>query len=762
MATRSISSTKVDWFRALSQPVTYLGVAMLATIAVALVSLLAEDHKKAIRDATQDADNLAGLLERSVAQVFQSVDGTMLVLRRAIQSQPGDIDLAEWTSDPQLKNDLTIQYSVVGADGRIRLSSLGPSGLGFDLSDRSHFRAHLNTTADRPFISEPIVLRTTGVRTIVMSRRLTTAEGAFAGVLTASFDIRKLDTLYKSIALGKDGIVSLIGTDGVVRGAGANGQSRNDIIGRAYRNSGVIAAAAKSPAGHYWNDVSLGTNGRIDRISRLIAYRTVENLPLIAVVGISRDAAFEHAEKNARIYWTVAIILTLGILIAIAVSTVRQRRLLSAAREVEFLAYHDGLTCLANRTSFRNTVERALAKARSSEGSFNVLLLDLDNFKLVNDTLGHYAGDELIRQVAARLQSAVGHQDLVARVGGDEFAILQMTKPGQHEPGRTLARKLMEVIRKPYDLDGHRTIVETSIGIAVFRGGNVDADQLVKNADLALYHAKSAGRNTFHLFRPEMEIDARQHYELENDLRHSISRNEFEVFYQPLVDAGTGDVRGLEALLRWNHPVRGAVSPAAFIPAAESTGLILQLGEFVLRQACRDAAQWPSDIKVAVNLSSVQFRRGDIVATVIAALAESNLAPERLELEITETVLLTKDESNLVKLHALRDLGISIALDDFGTGYSSFSYLQTFPFDKLKIDKSFVADLTTRSDSAAIVCAITSLARILDIKVTAEGVETQEQLALLRAAGCNLAQGYLFGVPRPATDLTFASKADAA
>ena len=260
------------------------------------------------------------------------------------------------------------------------------------------------------------------------------------------------------------------------------------------------------------------------------------------------------------------------------------------------------------------------------------------------------------------------------------------------------------------------------------------------------------------LFKTEMEVDARRHYELENDLRHSVTRDEFEVYYQPLVDTSTTEMRGVEALLRWNHPQRGAVSPAAFIPAAESTGLIMLLGELVLRQACRDAAQWPEHIKVAVNLSPVQFRRGDIVATVTAALDESGLAPERLELEITESVLLTKDESNLVKLHALKGLGISIALDDFGTGYSSFSYLQTFPFDKLKIDQTFIADLTTRSDSAAIVCAITALARILNIKVTAEGVETPEQLALLRAAGCNLAQGFLFGRPRPAAELSFAAQ----
>ncbi len=374
-----------------------------------------------------------------------------------------------------------------------------------------------------------------------------------------------------------------------------------------------------------------------------------------------------------------------------------------------------------------------------------MILLDLDNFKSVNDTLGHFAGDELISQVANRLRTAVNKSDIAARVGGDEFAILQMTKPSDHEPGRTLARNLLELIRRPYALDGHQTIVETSIGIAVFKGGNVTADQLVKNADLALYHAKSAGRNTFHLFRTEMEVDAREHYELENDLRHSVMRNEFEVFYQPLVDAGTTETRGVEALLRWNHPKRGSVSPAAFIPAAESARADHGARRTGSAAACRDAVQWPAHIKVAVNLSPVQFRRGDIVATVKAALAESGLAAERLELEITEFG--SADERRIQPrqaayaqeprhLHRARRFRHRLFIVQLSAD---------IPFDKIKIDKSFIADLTTRSDSSAIACAITALARILNIKVTAEGVETSEQLTLLRAAGCNLAQGFLFG-----------------
>jgi diguanylate cyclase (GGDEF)-like protein len=750
MPTTQRHSNAFNWLRALAQPVTFLGVVTLAIIYATLTYLIVLDREKATDDATQNAENLARLIEQSVSRAIRSADNTVLILRRSFLRDPANTDLVAWATDPDLRNDLTFQFSVIDPDGVIRSSSYGKDVIGIDVSDRAHFQFHRMSKRDSLHISEPITLRTTGQHTIILSRRISNPDGSFGGVLTSSFDIDQLIKLYQSINLGKDGIISLIGRDGIVRAAGANGQPRWDLIGRHFPNAGILDAIEKASSGLYWNEPKQKSVGqRFDGVKRLVAYRLVEDLPLVAVVGISEGSVFQRSFNNALIYVGITAFLTIGILIAIAFAAVRQRNLMSAAREVEFQAFHDGLTGLANRTAFRRAVDRAFADAKGAGKHFNILLLDLDNFKNVNDTLGHVAGDDLIRQVAGRLKSAIGPADLVARIGGDEFAIVQMPSGDSRAAAVALADRLIELIGTPYDLDGHEAIVETSIGIAQSRTDGADTDQLVNSADLALYQAKAAGRNIFQMFEATMAADARSRYELQNELRRAIARDEFEVYYQPLVDVRTMQVCGAEALIRWNHPQRGMVMPGMFIPIAESTGLIMQIGELVLRRACQDAMHWPPTIKVAVNLSPVQFRKGDIVAIAAAALRDSGLDPERLELEITESVLLARDESNLEKLHKLKQLGISIALDDFGTGYSSLSYLQAFPFDKIKIDRSFVADMTTRSDSAAIVCAVAGLGKSLDVKITAEGVETAEQFELLRAAGCDQAQGYLFGRPRP-------------
>jgi diguanylate cyclase (GGDEF)-like protein len=385
---------------------------------------------------------------------------------------------------------------------------------------------------------------------------------------------------------------------------------------------------------------------------------------------------------------------------------------------------------------------------------FAIHLLDLDRFKEVNDTLGHVFGDTLLKSVAERIRATVSDTDVVARLGGDEFAILQ-TLPDGDDAARQVAKGLLEAVREPFKLGDHQVNVETSIGIALAPDHGQEAEQLLKTADLALYKAKSDGRNTYRLFKPEMELQARARHALEIDLRNAIAGNEFELHYQPIIAAANRTICGVEALVRWRHPRRGLVAPDNFIPLAEETGLIVPLGEWVLRTACADAAGWPAHIKLAVNLSSVQFRQGDLMAMVTSALKDSGLPPDRLELEVTESVLLQNNDENLALLHQFRALGISIALDDFGTGYSSLSYLQRFPFDKLKIDRSFVGNLTTRADCVAIVSAVAGLAHALDMTTTAEGVETEEQFMLLQAAGCGQAQGYLFGKPRHKDDLGF-------
>jgi diguanylate cyclase (GGDEF)-like protein len=381
-------------------------------------------------------------------------------------------------------------------------------------------------------------------------------------------------------------------------------------------------------------------------------------------------------------------------------------------------------------------------------------MLDLDRFKTVNDSLGHPAGDALLKEVARRLNKITRETDCVARLGGDEFAVLQAVEQDQRESAVTLSNRILHEIRQPYDLDGRTLNVETSIGMAFAPQDGTTADALIKHADLALYQAKAEGRDRFCFFEPEMEALARENRDLEDDLRRAIGRNEFELHYQTIFDLEHHRCGGVEALVRWHHPERGLIRPDQFIPFAEESGLIVPLGRWILHQACADAVKWSPRIRVGVNLSSVQFRQEDLLDVIKSALKETGLPPQRLMLEITETVLLENNEENLALLHELKKLGISIVLDDFGIGYSSMTYLQTFPFDGIKIDQSFIQTMSDHS-GAAIVCAIAGLGRSLDMATTAEGVETVNQLTFLRAAGCRYAQGYLLSRPVPASELVF-------
>lgn len=423
-----------------------------------------------------------------------------------------------------------------------------------------------------------------------------------------------------------------------------------------------------------------------------------------------------------------------------------------AEARIRFMAHHDMLTSLPNRSLLRDRMEAILREPRRRDDHLAVLCLDLDYFKNVNDTLGHPVGDALLEVVAQRLRVCVREQDLVARIGGDEFAILQRSTdhPRQAE---LMAERIIKSLCEPYDLDGQRAIVSCSIGIAIATDRGLDPDQLMKNADMALYQAKSEGRGTYRFFRAEMDAMMRARHAMEMDLRAAIVQNHFAIYYQPIFDLRLDRVVGFEALLRWQHPARGIVSPAEFIPLAEELGLIVPIGEWVLRRACHDAASWPDGLKVAVNLSPVQFRADNLVEMTEHALSDAGLAAARLELEITESALLLDSEKVGAQLHRLRSLGLRIALDDFGTGYSSLSYLRSFPFDKLKIDQSFVREMGTRPDCRAIVDSIAALAEQLGITTTAEGVETEENLTLVRAAGCVEAQGYYFDRPLAAEEV---------
>jgi len=425
-----------------------------------------------------------------------------------------------------------------------------------------------------------------------------------------------------------------------------------------------------------------------------------------------------------------------------------QRR---AEARLDHMALHDSLTNLPNRALFRVHLERQLSLLQRGN-RFAVLFLDLDRFKAVNDTLGHHIGDTLLQAVAGRLKECVRESDVVARLGGDEFAIIQ-SDVDQPKSATFLAHRLVEIIGAPFDLDEQQIVVGLSIGIALAPADGLAVNDILKNADLALYRAKAEGRGTYRFFEQTMDALMQERRHLELDLRHALANGELELFYQPLVDMASETVCCFEALLRWRHPSRGLVQPGDFIPLAEEVGLIIPIGEWVLDQACHEAMKWPPEIRLAVNVSVAQFRSPHLVEATAQAVRRSGLAPNRLDIEITESVLMQDTEVTLATLGRLRDLGVRISMDDFGTGYSSLSYLRSFPFSKIKIDQCFVRDLGTGGNSIAIIRAIVRLGHALGMSVTAEGIETAQQLVQLKTEGCNEGQGFLFNRACPADEV---------
>ncbi|MEG6508043.1 EAL domain-containing protein [Methyloligella sp. 2.7D] len=478
-------------------------------------------------------------------------------------------------------------------------------------------------------------------------------------------------------------------------------------------------------------------------------------VPIVSDGKLDRVYAFEVDQKAAAAMTDVALtvvslatslLIVMGFSVPAVIASRRIRERWRAEDQIRFLALHDSLTGLPNRLQLRQTLDLAILRCKRNEKPMAVLALDLDRFKDINDTLGHPAGDALLQEVATRLRANVREVDLVGRLGGDEFTIVaeQLDSPEDVLP---LARRICTALGETYRIDGHDVISSTSIGIAIAPIDGETGDQLLKNADLALYRAKQDGRNTYRFFEPSMDAALQKRRRLENDLRVAIRKNQLHVEYQPQFDLKTGTLTGYEALARWHHPTDGDIPPSVFLPLAEETGLIGPIGEWVLRTAAAYATTWPKDTKLAVNLSPAQFKVQNVTEMVRRILDETGFEPRRLELEITESLLLQNSETVVGTLEALDRLGVSIAMDDFGTGYSSLSYLTRFPVRKIKIDRSFIETLGEDKQSSAIVNSIVGLGKSLDVTITAEGVETQNQAELLKRWGCNEVQGYFFGGP---------------
>ncbi|MFO1185088.1 MAG: EAL domain-containing protein [Bauldia sp.] len=450
------------------------------------------------------------------------------------------------------------------------------------------------------------------------------------------------------------------------------------------------------------------------------------NITLESPDGRSLDITFQQMENRGSV---------------VLIEDITERRIAEA--KIKHMARYDTLTGLPNRSFFHDHMERALTAARKDGESCAVLFVDLDQFKQVNDTLGHPCGDELLCAVAARLRGIVRQTDIVARFGGDEFVVLQSPVTGPDDAA-ALARRIVEIVSETFDIDGHQVVIGASVGIAMGPGEG-GADLMLKNADMALYRTKADGRGTWRFFEPEMDVKAQARRSLELDLRAALANDAFDVYYQPLIDLGTRKVSTCEALLRWPHPERGMVSPAEFVPVAEEMGIIVDIGNLVLRRACAECLRWPDDVRVAVNFSPIQFRRGAVIASIRKALAATGLPANRLEVEITESVLLQDTQATRAALMELREMGVRISLDDFGTGYSSLSYLHSFPLHKVKIDRSFVQGLGTSERSLSLLRGVTRLSAELGMSVAVEGIETEQQLALISSdPNVNEAQGFLF------------------
>jgi diguanylate cyclase (GGDEF)-like protein len=719
----------------------------------------------AIRGAISDTGNMAAVLASQVARSLQSIDGALLEIRRSAASEfeirePSQIRAAFAREEMQhsLKQHLAKLpqiFNIVVADdqGQLVVSTAAWPTPNINIADRDYFISARTQAGDQLNASVPITNRIDGTQTIVFARRLETSKGAFAGVVFASVNFKYFQAIYESTESIGNIVFTLVREDGM-------------ILYRHPDNERFVGQKLAADA-TFQEAVSKGMDGyrilaRADGNFRYVSARPVQGFPLFVNISITEGMALaEWFRRAATIAIGSALLLLCSIYLLIAFTwqlrrlSVSETALMQKSQQLAHTARYDALTGLANRTLFLESLNEALARMKEAAVGFAILMLDLDRFKAVNDSLGHATGDSLLQAMADRLRKIVREGDCVARLGGDEVAIIQTG--GEDHRGRAiaLANRILRDITQPYDIEGRKVVIGTSIGITLAPDDASDADALMRNADLALYKAKSEGRNRYRIFESSMEMAARERRELEEDMQRALSHDEFVLHYQTVIDLGTGRCDGAEALVRWQHPMRGLIPPDQFIGLAEESGLIVELGAWILRKACADAAEWPSHLKIAVNLSPVQFKQSDLRETLKSAFEESGLDPARLELEITETILIDKNEEDLGVLHDLKSLGISIVLDDFGIGYSSMRYLQMLPFDKIKVDKSFIQNMTIHSDSAAIVGAIIGLGRSLDIKTTAEGVETADQLTLLRAAGCQLAQGFLFSRPVPVSQLSF-------
>ncbi|WP_237476678.1 putative bifunctional diguanylate cyclase/phosphodiesterase [Lichenibacterium dinghuense] len=705
-----------------------------------------QDLDEARRASDRSNAAVALMFEENVVHVIAEIDKSLLFMRSVVEARgtAGFSGLMEAARG--LLNDVLIQVAVLDAGGVMRATTWGPQPPPpTDLSDRKHFTAQRDAAGDGLYISVPVLGRATGKTTVQFSRRTLGPGGAFGGVVVASLDPARLADFFNRIDLGSKASLALIGDDGIVRATG--GADAPVPMGADVRGTALGALLAGGREGTFALPAESGLPDRVVTLER------VRGQPLAVAVSVPEADIDRDAKASLFDDTLLACLLTVLVAVAVAKLLRIEAERAEAERGVLRLALRDPLTDLPNRRDFRAKLDAADAAARCRAGSapYAVLLLDVDGFKFVNDTLGHGVGDSLLVAIGERLRSVMQEGAVVARLGGDEFAVLIPDAPRYAVD--VIAARICAVMAKPFAVDRHTVRSGACVGIAFGPEDGGDADEVLAAADLALYAAKGGQRGRFLRFRGAMRDELTERRALEADLAAALDAGGLDLHFQPTVDLATGAIAGFEALARWDRPGHGAVSPALFVTVAEECGLIGLIGEWALREACGQARRWPAPLRVAVNLSPVQFLGPDVVALVAGVLRDTGLPADRLELELTERVLLDDVASTLKTLHGLKALGVSIAMDDFGTGHSSLGYLRQFPFDRIKVDRSFVSEVGLDEQHAAIVRAVVDIARSAGMATTAEGVETEEQRERVASLGCTTAQGYLFSRAVPAAEV---------
>jgi len=732
-----------------------IAVVVLAMIWVATYDLITVERSGAERAAVLSSRELAETYEAQVIRALREIDQTLKVVKYVYEAkgeQSGVLKRLKVRS--LLPADLLFVVSIADDKGDV-VASTRPSGL-VNVAGEDYFQAQRQSDSlaiGRPQISPP-----SGEWKLRFSRRLDDADGRFAGIALLSVDAAYFVSGYESSKLGERGVLGLAGSDGLFRA-----RRSGDTVSA----GDAIDYAATVPATDETESAGTASTNAWDGVLRYTSTRRLYDFPLAVVVGLSADEQLDASRRNIRAYVWRAIGASVLVLALVALLGRLSRQLaltraeaveaqLAHSERVEYLAYHDGLTMLPNRSLFSKLLEQSITQAHRHNRHLSVLFLDLDRFKHINDTLGHEAGDQLLKEVARRLAGCLRDSDAVARLGGDEFVVL-LPELTENKYVATVAQKILAAVARPFVLLGQEFRVTASVGISVYPEDGLDEQTLTKNADRAMYHAKEEGKNNFQFYSEQRNASSLERLSLESSLRHALDRNEFRLHYQAKQDIRTGRITGMESLLRWQHPDLGLVAPMQFIPVAEETGLIVPIGRWVLRTACLQNVAWQKQglphLSIAVNLTARQFYDENLLADVAEVLAASGMEPHLLELEITESLLMRDVERTLRISTLLKAMGIRMAVDDFGIGYSSLSTIKRFPLDTIKIDRSFIRDIASVAEDKDLTGAIFAMSRALSLTVVAQGVETKEQADFLRDNACDEFQGFYFNRPLQADEM---------